>query len=114
MATPTKTATGTWRIQIEVRGESDSGTFPTKREAVEWASQRSTQIRAMATGQAGTIKTLGDALLEYADKVSPTKNGEIKEVVRLKAFAKQESFPVRVRLSDLTAADLVAWRDVRG
>ncbi|RYF02345.1 MAG: site-specific integrase [Comamonadaceae bacterium] len=113
MATPIKTATGSWRIQIEVRGERDSCTFPTKREAVEWAHRRSTEMRAMATGKAGTIKTLGDAMLDYADKVSPTKAGEIKEVIRLKAFARQEHFPVNVRLSELTAAHLVVWRDAR-
>lgn len=113
MATPIKTAVGTWRIQIEVRGERDSGTFPTKREAVEWAAQRSTEMRAMAGGQAGTIKTLGDALLEYADKVSTKKPGEVKEVIRLKAFPKQECFPLQIRFSELTAAHLVIWRDAR-
>lgn len=113
MATPIKTAIGNWRIQIEVRGQRDSGTFPTKREAVEWAAQRSTEIRAMAGGQAGTVKTLGDALLEYADKVSPNKAGEAKEIIRLKAFPKQDHFPAHVRLSELSPAHLVVWRDAR-
>lgn len=113
MATPIKTAKGTWRIQIEVRGERDSGTFPTKREATEWAARRSTEMRAMATGQAGTIKTLADALKEYGDRVSTTKKGEVKELVRLKAFVRQEHFPAKVRLSELTTAHLVTWRDAR-
>jgi integrase len=113
MATPVKNAQGTWRIQIEVRGQRDGGTFPTKREAVEWAARRTTEMRAMATGQAGTVKTLGDALTEYAAKVSPTKKGEVKEVIRLNAFKKQPFFPVHVRLSELAPAHLVAWRDAR-
>lgn len=113
MATPLKTAQGTWRIQIEVRGQRDSGTFPTKREAVEWAAVRTTEMRAMATGQAGTVKTVADALKEYAEKVSPTKKGELKEQVRLRAFLGQAWFPARVRLADLTPLHLVEWRDSR-
>ena len=113
MATPLKTATGTWRIQIEVRGQRDSGTFPTKREATEWAARRSTEMRAMATGQAGTIKTVADALREYGEKVSPQKKGEVKELVRLNAFLKHDSFPSKLRLSELTTAHLAAWRDSR-
>lgn len=113
MATPIKTATGTWRIQIEVRGQRDSGTFLTKREASEWAARRSTEMRAMVTGQAGTIKTLADALQEYGKRVSPTKKGEVKELVRLKAFLGQEHFPSKLKLSELTTAHLVSWRDAR-
>lgn len=112
MATAKKTAQGTWRIQIEIKGVRDSGTFQTKREADAWAAQRATEIRAMATGKAGTVKTLRDALRRYAEEVSPTKRGEAKEIIRLKAFERQ-ALPINKRLSDLTTADLAAWRDSR-
>lgn len=112
MATPKKTAQGTWRVQIEVRGVRDSHTAPTRREAVEWAARRSTEIRAMATGKAGTVKTLHDAMRRYAEEVSPTKRGERAEVIRLAAFERQ-GLPLRTTLDKLTTADLVAWRDAR-
>jgi integrase len=113
MATAKKTAQGTWRVQLEIKGVRDSGTFPTKREADAWAARRATEIRAMATtGQAGTVKTLRDALRRYADEVSPTKRGEVQEVVRLRALERQ-ALPIDKKLADLTTADLVLWRDSR-
>ncbi|QIM51580.1 tyrosine-type recombinase/integrase [Hydrogenophaga crocea] len=112
MATPKKTPQGTWRIQLEIQGVRDSGTFPTKRDAEAWAQQRATEIRAMASGKAGTVKTLRDALRRYAEEVSPTKRGEAKEIIRLKAFEKQ-ALPLTKTLDNLTTADLAAWRDSR-
>lgn len=112
MATPRKTAQGTWRVQIEVRGVRDSYTGPTRRDAVEWAARRSTEIRAMATGKAATVKTLLDALRRYAEEVSPTKRGESKEIIRLLAFERQ-GLPLTRTLDKLTTADLVAWRESR-
>lgn len=113
MATPVKTAKGTWRIQLEVRGVRESNTLPTKREAVEWAHRRSTEIRAMATGQAGSVKTLADALKKYGEEVSATKKGWSKELIRLQAFQRQPLFPARKMIGSITAADVVAWRDAR-
>jgi len=112
MATAKKTAQGTWRVQIEVKNVRESGTFPTKREADAWAARRATEIRALATGQAGSVKTLRDALRRYADEVSPRKRGEVKEVIRLQAFERQ-ALPLRKLIADVTTADLAAWRDSR-
>ncbi len=113
MATPKQTAAGTWRVQIEVRGQRDAATCATKREAVEWAARRKTEMLAMANGQAGEIKTLADALDRYAREVSPTKRGELKEVIRLKAFERQPLFPGRRLLADLAPPHLADWRDAR-
>lgn len=113
MATPKQTAAGTWRVQIEVRGTRDAATLPTKREAVEWAARRKAELLAVQAGRVGEIKTLADALERYAREVSPGKRGEIKEVLRLRAFPKQGKFPGRVLLSDLTPEHLAAWRDGR-
>lgn len=113
MATPKQTAAGTWRIQIEVRGERDAETLPTKRAALDWAARRKTEMLALATGRAGEIKTLKHALERYALEVSPTKRGELKEVVRLKAFERQPLFPGSRLLADLTPAHLADWRDAR-
>jgi integrase len=116
MATPQKTEQGTWRIQIEVRGTRDSGTFPTAREAREWAAQRSTELRALSSGKGGTVKTLDDALADYALKVVPDKRGWAKETIRIKAFRESKDhaeLPRKKRLSDITPTDLAAWRDAR-
>jgi integrase len=116
MATPQKTAQGTWRIQLEVKGVRDSGTFPTKREAEAWRDKRSAELRAVATGRAGTVKTLDDALKRYLEEVVPDKRGWAKETVRIAAFRSSRehaTLPLKKRLSDLTPPDLTAWRDAR-
>ena len=113
MATPIKTAQGTWRIQIEVKGQRDSNTLPTKREAAEWAAKRSAELLATATGRAGEVKTLGQALTRYGEEVSSQKKGWKKELVRLNAFTRQPHFPAKRLLADLAPADIVAWRDAR-
>lgn len=116
MATPQKTAQGSWRIQIEVRGVRDSGTFPTKREATDWAAQRTTELRAMATGKGGTVKTLDDALKRYLLEVTPDKRGWEKETVRLNAFLNSKAhdkLPRKRKLAEIAPADLAAWRDAR-
>lgn len=116
MATPQKTAQGTWRIQIEVRGTRESATLPTKREATEWAAQRSTELRALAGGKGGTVKTLDDALEKYVLEVVPDKGGWAKETVRINAFRNSKdhaTLPRKRRLSEITSTDLNAWRDAR-
>lgn len=113
MATPKQTPAGTWRVQIEVRGVRDANTLPTKREASEWAARRKAELLAMASGRAGEVRTLADALDRYGKEVSPTKRGELKEVVRLNAFLRQPLFPARVLLGDLEPSHLSAWRDAR-
>jgi integrase len=112
MATAKKTAQGTWRVQIEIRGVRESHTAPTKREADAWAARRSTEIRTAGPGRAGSTKTLRDALRRYAEEVSPTKRGERWELVRLAAYERQ-ALPIDRKLVDLTTADLALWRDAR-
>ena len=116
MATPRKSAQGTWRIQIDVRGVRDSGTFPTAREAREWAAQRSTELRALAAGKGGTVKTLEDALKRYAEEVTPGKRGWRNEGIRLLAFRQSpahQTLPRKKRLSEIVPSDIAAWRDAR-
>jgi len=114
MAEPKKTAQGTWRIQIEVRGVRDSANLKTKREAYDWAARRRIELQAQAVGNVGTLKTLGDALRRYSEEVSPTHRGERWEIVRLAAYQKPAfGLPVKKKLSDLTTSDIADWRDLR-
>jgi integrase len=112
MARAYKTRSGKWRINIEVLTVRDSKTLATKAEVNAWAAKRETEIRAMAGGQAGTVKTLRDALRRYAEEVSPTKRGESKEIIRLKAFERQ-ALPINRTLDKLATPDLAQWRDSR-
>lgn len=112
MATPKKTAQGTWRVQIEVKGVRDSATMPTRREALDWASRRALEIRSEKTGMAGTTKTLKDAFRKYAEEVSPAKKGERWELIRLVAFEKQ-GLPMTRPIAQITKKDMQDWRDRR-
>jgi integrase len=115
VATPKKNATGRWAVQIEIAGQRESGTFDTKREADAWAQRRSTELREIKTSPLGDHKTLLQALREYADKVSPTKRGGDKEIIRLHAFegAAHAPMALKKKVTAITSDDLTAWRDAR-
>jgi fido (protein-threonine AMPylation protein) len=115
MSTPHKTLEGAWRVQIMVRGQRESATFPTRREAQVWVERRKTELRAVARGQVDQIKTLGDAIERYAREVSPAKRGWKWELKRLNAFlgSGHAPLPVALKLADVTPDDLGAWRDAR-
>lgn len=112
MATPKKTAQGTWRVMVEVKGVRDSKTLPTKREATEWAQARVLELRHQATAPAGELHTLRDVLRRYADEVSPTKRGCRSEQIRLSAF-ERHPLPMDEPISKLTTSHLAVWRDAR-
>ena len=114
MPAPRKTTKGTWAIQIDVAGQRPSSTHATKSAAIAWAAAKTLEIKLQASGQAGTIKTLGDALKRYALEVSPGHRGWRWEIIRLAAYQKPGSgLPVHAKLSDLTTAHMSAWRDAR-
>jgi integrase len=115
MATPKKTATGRWWVQIQVAGQRPSGTFDTKAQATAWAARKATELRAVRSGRAGSVKTLRDALRRYAEEVSPSKRGERWEVIRLQAFETPAHAPLPLgkKLADLTPEDVAMWRDAR-
>lgn len=114
MATAKKTPQGTWRIQIEVKGQRDSETFPTRREAQAWADKRSVELRAVKSGDKGHGKTLRDALRKFSDEESPKRRGERWEIVRLKAFEKLDhALPVTRLIAKFTDDDIKEWRDRR-
>lgn len=98
-----------YRAQVYVNGKRSSKTLPTKREAMNWAAARETELRDVAGGK-GTKNTLHQALDKYADEVSPGRRGERWEIIRLDAIKRQL---IDVRLANLTPADLATWRDKR-
>lgn len=116
MANAKKTDQGTWRIQIEVGGVRDSGTFDTKREADEWAARKRIELKAVKKGGPGSNKTLLDALRRYAEDVTPDKRGNAKELIRLNAFENTEShkhLPLKKLIQTVTSDDIGKWRNHR-
>lgn len=116
MATPKKTAQGTWRVQIEIGGVRDSGTFNTKREADEWNARRTLELKAEGKAGPGANKTLLDGLRRYAEEVTPKKRGNAKELIRLNAYEDTEAhkyLPLKKRIAEVTSDDLGRWRNHR-
>lgn len=114
MASFQKTAAGTVRVQIEVRGQRASETLPTMREAREWAHAKTVELLAQVQGLHGKGKTLRDALRRFAEEEAPKRRGEEKEIIRLAAYQKPEhGLPLSKPFADITDEDIRAWRDRR-
>lgn len=113
MATPKKTAEGTWRVQMQINGQRCGGTFPTKREAEDWIAKTRLNSRLTSSGMLGTVKTVADAMERYGEEVTPHKRGWRAEGIRLQAIVKHDKFPVKIKLHELTAQHLADWRDAR-
>lgn len=111
MASIQKLAKG-YRAQIKLKGVRDSAVFPTRREAVEWAAQRESEIREKATKSPGDLHTLREALRKYVEEVTPTKRGARWEEVRLAAF-ENYTLPLDLPLSKVNATHVAAFRDAR-
>lgn len=98
-----------WRAQVYRRGVRESKTFPTKRQAQDWASRREYEL-ANWQAVAGAMP-FSDLLDRYAREVSPAKRGHRWEVIRLEMLSRDPIARVKVR--DLSAQDFAAWRDRR-
>ena len=110
MSSIQKTASG-YRAQVAVKGCRDSETFPTKRDAQQWAAKREIDLRAQTQG-ASSSKTLLDAMRRYAEEVSSKRGGWRWEHMRLAAF-ERSCLPCKLRLSAITPEHIATWRDDR-
>lgn len=116
MASIKKRDNGAWRAQVAINGTRESKTFTTRAEAVAWAADRESSIRAGAAGGIVLGKTLGDAFDRYAADVSPHKRGAKWEQTRLLYIGACEVSGVplrRVPLADITPDIFGRWRDAR-
>ena len=110
MAAPSKTKEGTWRIIVTVKGERDSATFRTKREAQTWAEQRSSEMRASATGRIAEHVTTHQAFARYLDNETPGHKGSSREHNRIVALKAQ--FP-DIPLAKVRPEHIIEWRNAR-
>lgn len=105
-----KTSKGQHRAHVQIKGQRNSATFATKREAQLWAAQKEIEFQAHAGGKSGEIKSTHDAFTRYADEIAPAHKGAQWEIVRLEKMKRE--FP-RVLLSKLTSTHVQEWRDTR-
>lgn len=112
MASIQKTAKG-YRAQVAVKGQRDSATFRTRREADAWASARETEFRELAGKPQSQRRTLGELLVRYRDEVSANKRGARWEVIRINRFLTTYPQLTARLLEDLTPETFALWRDAR-
>lgn len=96
-----------WRAQVARKGVRKSAVWPTKREALAWATRVEAEIDAGA--QRG--HTLQEAINKYLESVSPTKaNATQWEARRFAAFAQHFG---DVALAEINSEAIGDWRDAR-
>ncbi len=106
MAAPRK-VDGKWQHRVMVKGKRTSGTFDTKAAALAWEASQRTAI----DGGGATTQTCRHAFERYEREVSKKKKGHRWEALRLAAFGRSALGDVRVR--DVDASHVAAWRDER-
>lgn len=103
-----------WRVEVKKGGVRDSATFPTKREAQDWANRREAEL---ADGnEAGiTPKRLSAVLEKYRDDVAPLNKGEKWDRARINRFLKEDDDRAlcEMNIHQITPTQLAAWRDRR-
>lgn len=103
---------GGWRCQIALKGVRKSSTFTTKAAASAWGAQEEASILA-GTASKWPRKTVADTLDKYEREVTINKKSSRAEGFRLRALARDFPDLAAKILSDVTPADLAAWRDAR-
>lgn len=100
-----------WRAQVAKQGIRLSRVFETKARAMAWAIEAE---RDIADGKNGRIpdKSFADLLTRYRDEVSSTKRGARWESIRIDMIMRSDALAT-VRLRNLDASDIAAWRDRR-
>jgi integrase len=106
MAAPRK-VDGKWQHRVMVKGKRTSGTFDTKAAALAWEASQ----RTASAGGGATTQTCRDAFEKYEREVSKKKKGHRWESLRLAAFGRTPLGDVRMR--DVDASHVAAWRDER-
>lgn len=105
---------GTWQARVTREGyPAEVKSFTTQGEAQRWARQ----IEGAMDGGGYRSRCeadkmlLGDALLRYAEEVSPTKRGHLDEVIRVNALKRTKM--AAYSMAKLSPAIVAGFRDER-
>lgn len=96
-----------WRAQVCVQNVRDSGVFPTRAEATQWAQQREGEL----CGRKLPDRRFLDALRTYGREEAPSHRGSRWELVRLRSLERDPL--ARRKVAGLTGDDFARWRDDR-
>lgn len=88
-------------------------TFKKRLDATAWAEDLESRLKRDISTQLDDSHTLEEALLRYAEEVSPTKPSGKKEAAQIKKFLKQKLFPSKFKLENLTTEQFYIWRNSR-
>ncbi len=105
-----------WRIEFMLNGSRHSATFDTPIEAKEWAAREIIRLKDEAKRLAlGELPkhTLKELCELYCQKVSKFKKGYYSERIRLYKFLENYPKLAEKNISDITAKDLIIWRNDR-
>ncbi|PXX79122.1 tyrosine-type recombinase/integrase [Rivihabitans pingtungensis] len=105
-----------WRAEIAILGIRDSATWPTKAQAIAWATEIEARIRAdHARGHHTQLPakiTVYELIHDYIAKRLPQKKGAEKEGLRLTRFSRELTW-VGEYASSITQQHIATWRDGR-
>ncbi|MDD2991809.1 MAG: site-specific integrase [Zoogloea sp.] len=107
-----------WRVRIIRRGDLPiTKTFSSEEAARVWAQGVEADLaRGLYKRPIGDRTTFAEVLRRYSDSVTPTKRGKSSEGYRIKTMLAAGSHAKALTckfLSDLSSADVAAWRDRR-
>ncbi len=112
-----------WRAEVRRKGIYKSQTWPTKAQAVTWATGIEAKIISgtlTADAEIAHDKTITDLMNRYAEEVSVKKRGTRWEQIRISSLIQSQItldkrlFIVGdVRLSEFDERFVAAWRDMR-
>lgn len=101
---------GRWQARTNCQKIRKSATFPTKAEAMAWATQIEAEITSGKRGQTKAV-TFGKLLEKYLEEESPKHKGEVWEKNLIKRMAEMPLYSIK--LADLKADDFAKWRNNR-
>jgi integrase len=102
---------GSWQAKIRLTGHpTETETFPTKAEAMVWATIREQELRDGDAGKA-LKRTLQQAVDKFITDVIPSHRSGPMEEKRLKVMLRV--LPATKQLCEITVAELTEWRTKR-
>lgn len=107
-----KKVDGSWRAWVARRGVRMSKSFPSKAEAVSWATHVEAEILAGKLSPSSTM-TVAQAIDKYIKTEVPRRRGGEYEKRRLLALIRLCPWLAEKPVGDVNSADMARWRDER-